>query len=264
MINDVTIVLAVFAGLYRMGSGGVRRYPGLLFAGGMLLTSVLVHSFHRPWFGYYALHFHIPAAILAAHGAGWLLRRAFATPARVAASDQGAEGSPAWLSGKSPARFSWSAVAVAVIVSGWFGFRLPSATTQWHQLRHAPTASGGAFLPAIRGYASRASWLYFRDEAIVFHSGILQPPELVLRTSKRVDLGELSNEIIYETIRRYRPEIMLLGRSGELANEDFRAWIKESGYEKILEHGNRELWVLRHLAPKRIRNYRELVAELNL
>lgn len=266
VINDVTIYLAAFAGIWVLVSEGGRRHPGLLFAAGWLLTSLLVHIFHRPWFGYYALHFHVPVTILAAQGMARFLRNTFVhmTNPNITSELRQKNGGVADQSGNSQSGFTWSAIAAIVVVSGWFGFRLPATIDQLLQIRRAELATENVFLDAIRPYAQRVTWLYSTDNTIVFHSGILQPPELVLITTKRYLLREISQEIVYQTIQAYRPEMMLLDRFGELSDPRFQTWVEESGYVKTFWMGNKELWISEHLAPGELREPRELIKNLKL
>lgn len=268
VVNDVTIFLAIIAGLKYLVRHGVRHSPGLFFAAVWLLTCLLVLAFHRPWWSFYALHFHVPMAILAAQGAGGLIRRVWSgmldrydapDPRQVipAATNPGRD---------APSGFVPAAIAVTLLVSSGFGFRFPATLEQVWQIGHARTAENDYFLPTIRQYAPRASWLYTHDWTRAFHSGILQPPELVLWTYKRFALGEISDAAIFEICQRYRPEILLLSDAGELLQQQLKDWAAKSRYVRILRVGSDELWVAETLAPDKVRarDPEELIRDLRL
>ncbi|RME93237.1 MAG: hypothetical protein D6766_08565 [Verrucomicrobia bacterium] len=267
VVNDLTVFIAVIWGVGRLAARGWRREPGLLFALGWLVTALLVHGFHRPWWSFYALHFHVPVAILAAEGVGGMARRAWADLRgfrRSVAEPPATQGAAAGGKRRGRSGFSLAAVAAITVCSGWYGFRLPATFDELHRIGSARTARANVFVGEIRKYASRASWLYSSDPQIVFHSGIPQPPELVLTTYKRFALHRIDQEHVMRVLQEYRPEVLLLGTYAELRDPVFRAWLQEQRYVRVFWTTNEELWVAESLAPKSVRTPRDLIRDLGL
>lgn len=267
VFHEWTILVAVGLGVLRLC---VRRSPaehstvfGLVWLG----TAFAVHVWHRPWWGYYAIHFHIPLALVAAQGAGWVIRKAW--------QELGARPGPETIpepSGRPGARSRWTqklgpeaaAVAAAVVISCWCGIRLPLFWQELNQIRTTETAADNPFLPVIRKYAARARWIYCSPNRLAFHTGVLQPPELVIRTYKRLLTGDLSQEKTLAILQAYQPELVLVPRAGELQDSRFVAWLRQGSYVRTMWSQNEELWVAPQLNPPEAKTPDELVRTLKL
>lgn len=226
-----------------------RVFNGILFACTWLLVAVGIHLFHRPWWEYYALHFQIPLAILAAYGTWWVLHRAWeavALAGRVSgakpALTSAARSSTDWLVHHPSA----AAAAASLILATGFGVRLPAAVKELHRILNTETASDSPYLPLLHQYAGKAEWLFTDDYSaafLAFHAGILIPPELIVCVPKRIWVGELNTNVILRVLKRYKPDLLFVNRDVD--------WIwhgvKRAEYLRVFHDHARELWVNQRL-----------------
>ena len=71
-LDHLECIIAAAVALVLLGRQ--RRWRELSFPLALLLTAVAVHSVHRPWWGYYYLHFAVPLAWLAGLAASEVIK----------------------------------------------------------------------------------------------------------------------------------------------------------------------------------------------
>jgi hypothetical protein len=185
-----------------------KRRRDLVFPAALLVTVLLVHWQHRPYWPYYRLHLAIPLAWLGAVGLAEGFRalwRVFPGVSR-----------RAWL------RFGsgWVACSLALATSVAFG--VEKIGWELGRLRRAPRAQEESRVAALRARASGVRWVFTEDRLSAFWAGLPIPPELAVIPAKRLWSGQLTPAQAPQWLERYRPELIWLSewrvKQLELAN----------------------------------------------
>jgi 4-amino-4-deoxy-L-arabinose transferase-like glycosyltransferase len=195
-----------------------------------LLTVMLVHLEHRPWWSYYYLHFAVPLAWLSGHGIAELLRIAWAMPADRAL----------WVRLQTYGCIGFASLLLALVVA-YGGDRL---IAEVERIRELPRVEESALVAKMRQYADRTRWVYARQNIYAFHAGLTVVPEVAVLPRKRFWSGQITNEQIWATVKRYRPEQLLLG-DGPL-DVGIREFV-QVGYTRVYEDGANALYVAKSL-----------------
>ncbi len=193
MPEDAGLVYAALLGLVLQLC---RRRRELWFPVLWLITALLVHWQHRPYWPYYHLHFALPLAWLG--GAGmiegfrWIWRR-------LPPGGQRGWWRPglAWV--------GWS-LACAVGLS----LALEKAGWELGRLRRAHPASEEPAVHLLRKHGAGVRWVFTDNLLAAFWAGRLIPPELAVIPRKRLWSGQLTPEQVRAALERYRPELILL------------------------------------------------------
>lgn len=218
------------AGISLLVLGWQRQWRTLRFPLVWLLTAALVHAAHRPYWSMYNLHFAVPLA--------WLMGCGIAALFRLAESKLAERAVAARQSGRL--FVAGGSVLLAALVT-YGGERLWSEGTRIRQL---PRVAESALVAAMRQYANDTHWVYTRETIYPFHAGLLVVPELAVLPSKRFWSGEITDEQVWATVRRYRPEQLLLTDAElELGSRAFVA----AHYRSVYRDGALTLYVSRTL-----------------
>ncbi len=207
-----------------------RDWRRMAFPVIMLLTAGIVHAIHRPWWGYYYLHFAVPMAILSAYAIVELLRMA-----RIRASTASPHPTLANVSSLLLA----SALITSLIVCGGLRFLL-----EIQRIRHLPKVNESKLIATMKTYASRTQWVYTRFTIFPFHAGLRVPPELAVLPAKRFWSGQITDHAILTAIRRRRPEQILLTR--EFPDADMERFVSEE-YSLAYEDATYRLYLNKSL-----------------
>jgi hypothetical protein len=214
--------------------GRQKRWRELSFPLALLLTAVAVHTVHRPWWGYYYLHFAVPLA--------WLAGLATSEVLKAISGRLKARNSPA----SSLATWRWVGLcALLALVLAVAEARLEG---EIRAIRRAPKAGDSVVLAKMKQYADHTHWVYVQPVIYPFHAGLAVPPELAVVMLKRYWSGQITPEQIVETCRRYKPEQLLLyqARVGnewkELLKANYQTAYQDTNYvlyvsKGILEEG---------------------------
>jgi len=207
-----------------------REWRRMAFPLVLLLTAGLVHWQHRPWWAYYYLHFAVPLAWLSGYAVATLLDLAW-------------ERAPKGLIRPPFAALGCAAAAslLLALLGGYGGERFWCAM---QRIRLLPRVATDPLVAKMREYAPVTRWAYARDTIYPFHARVLVIPELAVLPLKRFWSGQITEEGIWETVRRYRPEQMLLGT--EPISEPFKEFV-ESGYRLVYQDAQRSLYVAKTL-----------------
>lgn len=208
-----------------------RDWRRLAFPLVWLVTVTLIHLHHRPWWPYYYLHFAVPLAWLSGYGVAELFRVAWA---------KAGERS---LRGRLLAYGCLGAATLLLaLVMAYGGDRLLSEV---ERIRELPRVQENALVAKMRQYADRTRWVYTRQTIYPFHAGLIVVPELAVLPFKRFWSGQITDQQIWATVKRYRPEQLLL------ADGPLDAGISEfveAGYTRVYQDGEHALYVAKSLA----------------
>jgi len=249
-VDWIIFVPAVLGILWQFKRATAAR-SGTLFALAWLLTDFGVFYWHKPWWSYYSIHFQVPLAMLAAQGSGWVIRKAWhaisAEPHDIISIN--VPGNKLKWSINENISASVSGIVACIIIACWCGIQLPYFMKECETICSTKTVQEDEFVPYIRQYGRQANWIYVNDENIAFFGGVLQPPELVLRTYKRDITGGLNKDKIIQIVKSYKPEMLLLSVKGELEDKRFQEIINRGKYVRVKWSNDSELWVSPKLHP---------------
>ncbi len=203
----------------------VLRFP-LIWLG----TAAVVHSVHRPWWGFYFLHFAVPLAWLSGCGGAALFRQAHLHL-----------GETRWRS-RRPGILWLSGAAAALSALLTFGGERLWQTAQEMLQRTRVKDSG--MVTQMRRFREQTRWVYTRETIFPFHAGLRVIPELAVLPSKRFWSGQMYPEQIWDTVMRYQPEQVLLN-SGELTPT--ARFYLDHHYEPVDQDGGNMLFVRKEL-----------------
>ena len=208
-----------------------REWRRLMFPVVFLATVALVHFEHCPWWYYYYLHFALPFA--------WLTGYAVAESIRyVTASVKEKRSRPTFLVlGNAVAASSLVALLAACGGSRLLG--------EVEHICALPRVGENALIAKMRQYAPGTRWVYTRQTIYPFHAGLLVIPELAVLPAKRFWSGQITQEQIWTTVKRYRPEQLLLP-DGPL-DSGIKEFV-EAGYTRVYEDGANVLYVAKSVA----------------
>ncbi len=228
--RDYTDVL-LSAGLALLVLVGQRRWGVLRFPLTWLVTAVVVHSLHRPWWQHYFLHFAVPLAWLTGAGVAALFQLARGALANERQSQH--RWGILWL---------WGAAGLLGALLTWGGERL------WQQalwICHLPRADESGLVAQMRRYAAHTRWVFTRETIVAFHAGVRVIPELAVLPSKRFWSGQVNQEQIWEIVRRYLPDQLLL-TDADLTLE--ARFFVERHYDTVFQEGAYQLFVRKGLS----------------
>jgi len=174
-----------------------KRFRELQFPCVLLITSLLIHFFHRPWWPYYYLHLAVPLA--------WLSGIAFAEIVKRTSQ---------LLTTKTTARLKWWKLGTLSILAGG-GIVVSEMRLEGNvrALRVLPIVNGNPIVQKMRQFAPKTDWVYAQPEIYAFHAGLRVPPELTVVVLKRFWSGQINTIDIIETCRRYKVEQLVLYES---------------------------------------------------
>lgn len=193
LTEDLALLLPAAVGLALLVW---KPHRGLVFPAALLLTALVVHWQHQPYWPYYRLHFAIPLAWLGAVGLveGFRVIWAALPPtSRIGWLRVGG----AWL--------AWSLAMTTVLTFG------PEKV--WREMRRlqlAPRVQEQSGVAALRKLAVGARWIFTEDRLSAFWAGVPIPPELAVIPGKRLWSGQLTPAQIRACLERYRPELIWL------------------------------------------------------
>jgi hypothetical protein len=174
-----------------------QRRRDLWFPVVWVVTVLLVHWQHRPWWPYYWFHFAIPLAWLAGVGAAEVFRLL-------------------WRRFPADRRAGWRGPVLAWVVwslvfAGGLSVALEKVVWEMQRLRRALPGEQDATVQALRVHGAGARWVVTRDLLPAFWAG-LPTPELAVIPLKRLWSGQLTSEQARAVLELYRPELILLAR----------------------------------------------------
>jgi 4-amino-4-deoxy-L-arabinose transferase-like glycosyltransferase len=170
----------------------LKRRQDLLAPSALLTTALTIHTVHRPYWYYYALHFAVPVAWLGAFGIIELCalsRREPDAPSLAMTVIQGARR-----------------LASYGLVSILLAF---SAAAVWREgvaICAEQPASENPVVLSLEQRAKSTHWVFTDCDTCAFWAGLPVPPELAVVPLKRIWACEVTKAQITECLDRYRPE----------------------------------------------------------
>ena len=207
-------------------------FPLALFA-----TGLLVHTFHRPYWFYYHVHFGVPLAMLACHAVQGDPKTVSAGNLAVPCNHGIARSV---FSLRDAAGLAAAALFVCVDLQGIS--------------RHAPpedwAVSGrhGSLVSEIGKYGALAKWGYSRNGIILHAAGVLAPPELVVVPRKRTWTHGMTERQLVDVVARYDCEVVVL-EPDQVASPEWEGLLK-ARYIRVLATRDHFLFVAKRLQPK--------------
>ena len=175
-----------------------RRWGSLAFPAILLLTSTVVHAWHRPWWNYYYLHFAVPLAWLAGFAAKSLLTH----------------GSKLFTQQTLCIRsFStYSSVICLVLAASLLVAAEVRIEKTFKHLNGAKRIESSALLREMKKYASQSRWAYcdMMSNMYAFHARISAPPEIAVITFKRFWSGQITREQIVGVCGEYQSDLLII------------------------------------------------------
>jgi 4-amino-4-deoxy-L-arabinose transferase-like glycosyltransferase len=194
------LFLAALGGVYAV----VNRRWLLLYPLAWVLAALLLLSNMRPVWVHHQLLVTIPAAMLASvpiyEAVAWLLKKLTSLRLEVNARNLLLAGA---LLGLGLYVFTWR-VPETLRLASWkpvsplAGFDLSKAQEN--------------VLVQVNKYAPKTRWIVTDLPTYGFLAGLPVPPELAVMSMKRIETGDLTQADILQTIQKYHPEQVLLGR----------------------------------------------------
>jgi 4-amino-4-deoxy-L-arabinose transferase-like glycosyltransferase len=211
-----------------------RRWRDVAFPLVLLLTALIVHAIHRPWWSYYYLHLAVPLA--------WLT--GFATGEVIRVVGQLWTAGPLRLGSKA----SWQWVGLALLTALGLAMSEARLEKSIKDLRQSPRTDSSALLAEIRQYAPRTHWCYARSMIYPFQAGLSVPPELTVVVLKRFWSDQITRKEIVDICHRYQPEQLLL--HGKQTGGEWKSLVDA---EYALEYQDKEytLYVAKRIEEKK-------------
>jgi 4-amino-4-deoxy-L-arabinose transferase-like glycosyltransferase len=194
----------------------------------LLVTAFGIHILHKPWWGYYYLHFAVPLAWLTAYaltllyGSVWRRRENFSSPRLIACL------------------IIASILICCIAVKG-----LPRFGEELSRIRSLPRREDDALLARMRTYAGETKYAFALNSTIYpFYAGIEVIPELAVLPAKRFWSRQFSAHQVWVIVREYKPEQIILRRTTPPQLEEFLS----QNYQLTYEDTERRLYVANRIA----------------
>jgi hypothetical protein len=227
--DHLECILAAIVGLALVAQQ--RRWRAFAFPIVLLITALMVHTFHRPWWDYYYLHLAIPLAWLAG----------FAVSEAIASSSRLLSKSHFNLSSAN----TWKGIILCCLLAAALVRSEKRLEADVKDLRQRPIVEASPVLAKMREYAGRTHWVYvqFGKEMYPFHAQLLMPPEIAMVTLKRYWSDQITTGEIVETCRRYQIEQLLLNPAK--IEDDWKGFIGD--YDIVYQDTNSVLYVAKRI-----------------
>lgn len=242
-------------------TGIVNRRTHALLPGIWLLTALLVHLWHRPFWQHHFLHISVPMAWLAGLFIGEMVEQFKAvTWGRL----MGKTGSPL-TSSLSPARgegraivgrwhrvcqsraAAWCWVLLPSLFLSAFIVELPERWSKATAFLRVDDSKDWECVRVMKHYKAQTKWVFADDALYPFHAGILTPPEIAVLSHKRLRAGLITQPELLNLLVHYRAEQILVRR--HVFNERFMRYV-EQHYTPVFEHGSLQLFIRNDLVKK--------------
>ena len=204
----------------------------LAFPGVFLATVTIVHVMHRPWWFFYHLDFALPLAWLAGYGVADLFRLP--------------------LAGKADPVRKFSLVPLASIVAGSFLLSaighgtVTRLISEVRRIGRISRVQETAVIDTMKKFRDGTHFAYTKGSIFPFHAGLMVPPELAVLSLKRRWSGRITDAEILETVRRYRPEQLLIEKN----SDEFLTPFAATNYTVAYDDGWTQLYVTSQLFEK--------------
>jgi len=183
------------AGVGLLGFAFRRDWHRLAFPIVLLFTAGIVHTLHQPYWGYYYLHFALPIAWLLGYGIAELYQFAWS---------------------KRNSLFSFPFFALGTVIVGSILITLLIAdgvsrlTKEVQRIRALPRIENDPIVAKMKEHGESTKWVFAQATIYPFHARLSVIPELGVLPAKRFWSHQFSNRRVWEIVRKYEPEQILL------------------------------------------------------
>lgn len=139
-------------------------------------------------------------------------------------------------------------MGAAAVLALWCGFSLPRLISALEEMNRYPTAQSSPLVSMLRRYQDRIRWCYTELRDVAFHGGALIPPELIVLSRKRFWRGELDETRLWNWVRLYAPEAIIVSETYRTRHPACASWLKQ-GYVLCATEYGQECWLARSLNP---------------
>lgn len=188
-----------------------RQWRRIAFPGLWLITALVTHWQHRPWWDYYLLHFAIPMSWLAAQALHSLQGLRFTSEVQGGLKTQRLR--------------RWAAAPGILLASLWVVYGGDRLVHGIAFLRACRTIQETPLLGEMQRHAPRVRWMFTYHPIYAFHARLPVPPPLAILPAKRFWSGRLTDTDLVNALQRWKPELLLL-ESAHL-NERWCQWIRD-------------------------------------
>jgi hypothetical protein len=201
-----------------------------------LTTVLLALSFHQPLWDHYSLMVAIPVVWLATYG---LEHSAPAFPTL------------SWpLSNFQWRRLNLNALSTAMVVFAIALMPVKLGVNAVINHRIVQTSrQQSPVIAALMTFQPQTQWLFTDLPIASFYAHIKVPPELAVFSTKRIESGNLSNDVLLKILKTYQPEQVLLGRYPTI-QKALQPYLDVRYLQQYKQHGI-SLYVLKSLAESR-------------
>ncbi len=201
-----------------------------------LITVLVALSFHQPLWDHYSLMVLIPVV--------WLATYSLEHSILVFPTLQWPPKNLQWrhpsLSVLSTAMVMFAIVLVPV--------KLGINTIINHQLVQI-SRQQAPIIESLKAFQSQTQWLFTDLPIASFYTNLKVPPELAVFSTKRIESGNLSNDVLLKLLQTYQPEQVLLGRYPTI-RKALQPYL-EAHYVQQYKQQQISLYVLKSLAKAR-------------
>jgi hypothetical protein len=201
-----------------------------------LATVLPALSFHQPLWDHYSLIVLIPVVWLATYGITHSAQ-AFQTLQ--------------W----PPKTFQWPRPTLNLLSTLLVGFAIALVPVKLginaiinHQLVQI-SRQQAPVIESLKTFQSQTRWLFTDLPIASFYTNLKVPPQLAVFSTKRIESGNLSNEVLLKILQTYQPEQVLLGRYPTI-RKALQPYL-EAHYSQQYKQEQISLYVLKSLAKPR-------------
>jgi hypothetical protein len=201
-----------------------------------LATMLVALSFHQPLWDHYSLMVLIPVVWLATYG--------------LAYSVQGLQPRQ-WLTQKLRwPRLNLNLVSTILVVFAiaLVPVKLGINAVINHQIVQL-SRQQAPVIELLKTFQSQTRWLFTDLPIASFYANLKVPPELAVFSTKRIESGNLSNDVLLKLLQTYQPEQVLLGRYSTI-RQALQPYL-DAHYVQQYKRQQISLYVLKSLAKPR-------------
>jgi 4-amino-4-deoxy-L-arabinose transferase-like glycosyltransferase len=208
-----------------------KRWFELRFPLVLLVTAFAFHTFRRPWWPYYYLHFAIPLAWLSGIALVEILRQLSQVLKQIKDTE------------RSTAKVKFALISLMV----GLGLVLSEMRLEGNvrKLRASPKINENQIVQKMCQFGTGTHWAYSQSPIYAFHAGVSVPPELAVVVLKRFWSGQITTHEIVEVCRKYKPDQLLLVKSRSI--KEWRDLLVEN-YVEFYKDEHFVLYVTKHSA----------------
>jgi Dolichyl-phosphate-mannose-protein mannosyltransferase len=197
-----------------------------------LVTVLIALSFHQPLWDHYSLMVLIPVVWLATYGLAYSIPKL-----------QPLRWPPPSLQWSRPTFNTLSAGLIALAIA-LVPVKLGINAVVNHQLVQI-SRQQAPVIQALMAFQPQTRWLFTDLPIASFYTQLKVPPELAVFSTKRIESGNLSHDVLLKILQTYQPEQVLLGRYPTIQTA-LQPYL-EAHYVQQYKHQQISLYVLKSL-----------------